>query len=78
VHAKDLFFYQRWNGQATEGLGEDLQLPAHSVRVESAPAFIVISSEDEKVVWILDLVGKQQADSSKDCLSRLKKSPRNK
>lgn len=68
MHAEDFVVYDSRHGQTIEAIGEDLP----KADAEAAFAFIVksvdpvdgsalvVSSEQEKVVWKLDFVGKEK------------------
>jgi hypothetical protein len=71
VHGKDLLIDDGRNGQAIEAIGEclpkldvvsSLALVIKSVDAVDGGAFMV-SSKNEEVFWVLDLVGQEQADS---------------
>jgi hypothetical protein len=71
MHAKDLFVNNGCNWQTVEAVGKCLP----QLNVVSSLALIVeaiytidggtlvVTSEEEKVLWIFDLVGEKQADS---------------
>jgi hypothetical protein len=77
VHGKDLLIDDGGNGQAVEAVGKRLpQLDVVSTLalvVEAIDAVdgraLVVTPQDEKVLGILDLVGKEQADSLKGLLA---------
>ena len=75
MHTKDLFVHNGGHRQAVEAVGESLPelnvVTALALVVESIDAVdaraLVVSTKNEKVFGVLDLVSQQQAD----CLQRL-------
>mmetsp|Transcript_13966 Transcript_13966/g.55101 ORF Transcript_13966/g.55101 Transcript_13966/m.55101 type:complete len:212 (+) Transcript_13966:662-1297(+) len=75
MHAEDLLVDDRSNGKAVEAVRERLPeldvVPPLALVVESVDAVdrsaLVVASEEEEVLWVLDLVGEEEAD----CLQAL-------
>lgn len=75
MHGKDLLVDDCCNGQAVEAVRERFPqldvVPSFALVVEAVDAVdgrtFVVAAQDEKVLWIFDLVREQQAD----CLERL-------
>jgi hypothetical protein len=67
VHAKDLFINQSSHGEAIEGIRKDLPkldgVSSFALVVKAVNTVdsgtLMISAQNEKVLWILDLVGKE-------------------
>ena len=77
VHGEDLLVNDGSNGQAVEAIGEGLPqldvVPSLTFVVETVDTVdrgaFVVTAEDEKVLWVLDLVGEQQANGLEGLLS---------
>ena len=77
VHGENLLVNDSSNWQAVEAVGEGLPqldvVAALALIVESVDAVdgraLVVTAEDEKVLWVLDLVGEEKADGLKRLLS---------
>ena len=79
MHAQNFLVNQRCNGQTIEAVCE--RLPYSDIQASLALiieainsvdlAGLVIAAEQEEVLWVLDLVGKEEADSLKRLLSTI-------
>ena len=77
MHSEDLFVDDGSNWQAIEAVGEGLPqldiISSLALVVEAIDAIdrctLVVATEDEEVLGILDLVGQEQADGLQGLLS---------
>jgi hypothetical protein len=79
MHGEDLLVNDRCNGKAVEAVRERLPqfdvVPPLAFVVETIDSVdggaLVIPPKDEEVLWVLDLVGKEQADRLQGLLSSI-------
>lgn len=79
MHTEDLVVYQRSDGQAVEAVSEDLpqldSVATLALIVEPVNPIdggtLVVSSQQEEVLWVFDLVGQQEADGLEGHLSTI-------
>jgi hypothetical protein len=79
VHSEDLLVDDSGNGQAVEAVGEGLPeldvISPFALVVESVNAVdrgaLVVATEDEEILGVLDLVGKQEADGLERLLATI-------
>lgn len=77
MHGENLLINNGGNWQAVEAVGECLPkldvVAALALVVETVDAVdgraLMVTAEDEKVLWVLDLVGEEKADGFKGLLS---------
>jgi len=79
MHAKDFLINEGSNREAVEAVGESLPelnvISSLALIVEAVDSVdggaLVVSSEDEEVLWVFDLVGEQKADGLEGLLSTI-------
>jgi hypothetical protein len=77
MHAQDLLVNDGSNWEAVEAVSKSLPqlniVPSFALVIESINSIdgsaLVISSEEEKVLWVLDLVGEEETNSLQALLS---------
>lgn len=77
MHGEDLLVYDGGDGQAVETVGEGLPqldvVPSLALVVETVDTVdgrtLVVTSQDEKVLWVLDLVRQQETDGLQGLLA---------
>ena len=79
MHGENLFVNDGCNGQAVEAVGKGLPqldiVSSFALIVETIDTVdrgtLVVATQDEEILWILDLVGKEQANGLEGLLATI-------